>query len=155
MKQRSQAERNFELAWRMNPLAGVEMRTEYRFHPTRRWAFDFAWPAYLLALEIDGRGRGKPDAIGRHQSVAGVRADCEKNNAAVTLGWRILRFPATDKRDALDWVRAVKGALAALQQPMPDACEVCGCTEEDCSQCVERTGEPCYWVRPGLCSACQ
>src|SRR4051812_10049951 len=40
---------------------------EYRFHPERGWRFDFAWPAQLVALEIDGavyaqgrhtRGRG-------------------------------------------------------------------------------------------------
>ena len=33
-------------------------------------------------------------------------------------------------------------------------CRVCGCTDEDCSQCVEKTGEPCYWVEDDLCSAC-
>lgn len=33
-------------------------------------------------------------------------------------------------------------------------CRKCGCTEEDCSQCIERTGEPCHWVDKDLCSAC-
>lgn len=33
-------------------------------------------------------------------------------------------------------------------------CRVCGCTEYDCRQCVEKTGEPCYWVEEDLCSAC-
>jgi hypothetical protein len=33
-------------------------------------------------------------------------------------------------------------------------CHVCGCSEEDCSRCMERTGEPCVWVEPDLCSAC-
>ncbi len=33
-------------------------------------------------------------------------------------------------------------------------CRVCGCTDSDCRQCVERTGEPCHWVEPDLCSAC-
>jgi hypothetical protein len=33
-------------------------------------------------------------------------------------------------------------------------CRVCGCTDDDCSGCVERTGEPCYWVESDLCSAC-
>jgi len=32
---------------------------------------------------------------------------------------------------------------------------VCGCTDDDCRQCVEKTGEPCYWVEPDLCSACR
>jgi ParB/RepB/Spo0J family partition protein len=33
-------------------------------------------------------------------------------------------------------------------------CRVCGCTDDDCSQCVEKTGEPCHWVEDDLCSAC-
>jgi hypothetical protein len=33
-------------------------------------------------------------------------------------------------------------------------CEICGCTDEDCSQCVEKTGSPCNWVGDELCSAC-
>ena len=33
-------------------------------------------------------------------------------------------------------------------------CRQCGCTDDDCSGCVERTGEPCYWVEADLCSAC-
>jgi hypothetical protein len=33
-------------------------------------------------------------------------------------------------------------------------CRVCGCTDDDCAQCIERTGEPCYWVEFELCSAC-
>lgn len=34
------------------------------------------------------------------------------------------------------------------------ACRVCGCTDDDCSGCVERTGVPCHWVDWDLCSAC-
>jgi hypothetical protein len=33
-------------------------------------------------------------------------------------------------------------------------CRRCGCTDDDCSGCVERTGAPCFWVEPDLCSAC-
>jgi very-short-patch-repair endonuclease len=72
---------------------------EHKFHPTRRWRFDFAWPSIKLAVEIDGRGR--------HHTVAGFRADCEKINEAIKLGWRVLRFPATDKKDAPLWVDTV------------------------------------------------
>lgn len=35
------------------------------------------------------------------------------------------------------------------------ACRVCGCIDADCRQCVQRTGQPCHWVAPDLCSACQ
>ncbi len=34
-------------------------------------------------------------------------------------------------------------------------CRVCGCTEDDCSGCIERTGEPCHWIAPDLCSECE
>lgn len=35
-------------------------------------------------------------------------------------------------------------------------CKICGCTDNDCSQCIEKTGFPCYWVDDTheLCSAC-
>jgi hypothetical protein len=33
-------------------------------------------------------------------------------------------------------------------------CRKCGCTDSDCSGCVQRTGQPCYWVAADLCSAC-
>ena len=34
-------------------------------------------------------------------------------------------------------------------------CRICGCTDDDCSGCIKRTGQPCYWVKDDLCSACQ
>jgi hypothetical protein len=36
----------------------------------------------------------------------------------------------------------------------PRRCRVCGCTDEDCTRCVIRTGRACHWVEPDLCSAC-
>jgi len=36
----------------------------------------------------------------------------------------------------------------------PGICRVCGCMDHDCRGCVERTGEPCSWIEPDLCSAC-
>jgi hypothetical protein len=35
-------------------------------------------------------------------------------------------------------------------------CMVCECTDEDCSGCVQRTGQPCSWIDAAhtLCSAC-
>ena len=35
-----------------------------------------------------------------------------------------------------------------------NVCRQCGCVDEDCTSCVERTGEPCLWVEPDLCSGC-
>lgn len=33
-------------------------------------------------------------------------------------------------------------------------CRECGCTDDDCSGCIDRTGEACYWTEWDLCSAC-
>jgi hypothetical protein len=33
-------------------------------------------------------------------------------------------------------------------------CKVCGCTNADCRQCILKTGRPCHWITPNLCSAC-
>jgi hypothetical protein len=34
-------------------------------------------------------------------------------------------------------------------------CRVCGCTDDDCRQCINKTGEPCSWIENDLCSACE
>ena len=36
----------------------------------------------------------------------------------------------------------------------PRTCRVCGCTDNNCQQCIEKTGVACHWVGPDLCSAC-
>lgn len=33
-------------------------------------------------------------------------------------------------------------------------CRICGCTEHDCQDCIERTGDACSWAEEDLCSAC-
>jgi very-short-patch-repair endonuclease len=60
---------------------------EFKFHPTRKWRFDYAWPALKIALEVEGGiWTG-----GRHTRGAGFKKDMEKYNAAAVMGWRIIR----------------------------------------------------------------
>lgn len=47
-----------------------------------------------------------------------------------------------------------KQELRAAKTDDKRRCRLCGCTDDDCSGCIERTGQPCYWVAPDLCSAC-
>ena len=61
---------------------------EYRFHPTRKWRFDFCWPEQRLAVEIEG----SVWTNGRHTRGSGFIADTEKYNTATLMGWRVLRF---------------------------------------------------------------
>ena len=34
------------------------------------------------------------------------------------------------------------------------SCRVCGCTDDNCTDCYQSTGVPCHWMEPDLCSAC-
>ena len=61
---------------------------EYRFDKIRKWRFDFAWPDYMVAVEVDGGIYSR----GRHVRGKGFKGDVEKRNAAVMAGWRVLHF---------------------------------------------------------------
>ncbi len=80
---------------------------EYRFHPVRKWRWDFAWEDIKLAVEIHGGGQR-----GRHASIAGMTADCDKHNAAVGMGWRVLTF--TSKHTAKDMARHTLAVMLGL-----------------------------------------
>lgn len=85
---RSDLEETFLLAWRQIAQHMPEPVREYRFHPARRWRFDFAWPEQRVAVEIEGGAWVQ----GRHTRGAGYTNDCEKYNSAMLEGWRVLRF---------------------------------------------------------------
>jgi len=64
---------------------------EWKFHPSRKWRFDLAWPVITtgkVAVEVEGGQWVKS----RHRTGKGFAADMDKYNAGVLLGWRILRF---------------------------------------------------------------
>lgn len=72
-------------------------KPEYRFHPTRKWRFDYAWPFVngkeaKIALEIEGGIWSG----GRHTRGRGYIDDMEKYNEAARLGWRVFRFQPKD-----------------------------------------------------------
>jgi len=80
-----------------------EPYTEYMFHPTRKWRFDFCWPDYMVALEVEGGCFVR----GRHSRGAGMRKDMEKYNEANILQWHVLRRLPEDllKLDTVEMVR--------------------------------------------------
>lgn len=104
-------------AYRLPPVL-----TQHKFAKAtlgRLWMFDFAFPDYHVAVEIEGLvvmrvwaakliGGGpvtvngrivnvtevKPTTVtmGRHATISGMREDCVKYNSAAMLGWTVLRF---------------------------------------------------------------
>lgn len=73
---------------------------EYRFHPTRKWRFDFAWPDQHLAVEVDGEV---------HRIKSRFHADIQKHAIATLMGWTVLRVGGQQVRNgaAVKWVREV------------------------------------------------
>lgn len=65
---------------------------EVKFHPTRRWRIDYAWPDVRLAVEIEGGVWSNGKKGGRHNRGTGFVKDMEKYNALTELGWRLLRY---------------------------------------------------------------
>ena len=110
----SKSELEARLAWQVEANGLPRPEREFRFHPRRKWPFDFAWPERRLALEVEGGTWTN----GRHTRGTGFAADCEKYNEATLLGWRVLRVTGEQVMDgsALDWVRralAEQGGEAA------------------------------------------
>ena len=92
--------------------AGVsEWVEEFRFHPTRKWRFDFAWPHARLAVEVEGGVWNR----GRHTRGSGFVPDCEKYNEAVMHGWRVLRYAPHRPKSGATWqheaAQQIKSAL--------------------------------------------
>ena len=71
---------------------GVECIKEFKFHPERRWRFDYAIPQYKIALEVEGGVWTQ----GRHTRPQGFLGDIEKYNTATLMGWRVFRITPTD-----------------------------------------------------------
>ena len=71
---------------------GFAVRSEYRFAPPRRWAFDFCIPPLRLAFELEGGIWVQ----GRHTRGKGYQGDLDKYNTASSLGWTVFRFSTQD-----------------------------------------------------------
>jgi len=67
---------------------GTQVVSEYKFHPTRRWRFDFYLPQFKTAIEVEGG----VFTNGRHTRGKGYKGDMEKYNTATSMGFRVLRF---------------------------------------------------------------
>lgn len=75
---------------------------EFRFHPVRRWRWDYAWPELMLAVEIDGGLY----VAGRHSRGAGREKDLEKVAHGLILGWTVFTFSTrmVNSGVALTWL---------------------------------------------------
>jgi very-short-patch-repair endonuclease len=77
----------------------VILEEEYKFHPERKWRFDWCVPTLKIAIEFEG---GIHDRNGSHTSIKDINRDMEKYNAAASLGWKVLRFSAVNYKSLID-----------------------------------------------------
>ncbi len=67
---------------------GIEFEREFKFHPERKWRFDFVLKAFpsAIAVEVEGQHNGA------HKSYERAEEDLEKFNEAAIGCWFVLRF---------------------------------------------------------------
>ena len=91
----------------LNSSTMTEWRVEHKFHPHRKWRFDFYLESARLAVEVEG-GIFKG---GRHTNPAGFMKDVEKYNSATLFDIRVYRIPhqhLKSERQLLDHVGRIK-----------------------------------------------
>lgn len=66
----------------------IPFEREVRFHPTRKWRFDFVIPDRMVAIEVEGG----TFVYGAHNRGRHIASDLEKYNEATRLGWSVYRF---------------------------------------------------------------
>ena len=106
----SALEQQFDLYW--TAFNGPKLVREYKFHPDRRWKFDFCLPNNKLAIEIEGGVWVQ----GRHNRGQGFVNDCEKYMEAQLLGWVVYRLPEPliNSKNVERLVRYAKGKHSGL-----------------------------------------
>lgn len=66
--------------------ADLNPKAEFRFHLTRRWRFDVAYPDYRVAVEIQGGNF----VGGGHVRGEALKDEYTKLAEAAILGWRVI-----------------------------------------------------------------
>ena len=70
----------------------IDFEQEFKFHPERKWRADFHLIGKKILIEVEGGIWSG----GRHTRGKGYIGDMEKYNAAVMLGYQVIRF-STDQ----------------------------------------------------------
>jgi hypothetical protein len=83
----------------------IDLHSEFRFCPPRRFRLDFAHLPTKIAIECNG---GIFMAKGRHSTGSGLVKEYEKMNLAAGLGWKVFYLSTATIEDL-----EIYGAIAA------------------------------------------
>jgi hypothetical protein len=89
----------------------LELQHEFKFHPTRKWKFDYFIPGLNTAIEFEGlvsSSKGKEKGKSRHTTITGYTGDCTKYNAAVKMGIKVLRYTVLNYMDVVEDLKQLK-----------------------------------------------
>ncbi|MDR3030125.1 MAG: endonuclease domain-containing protein [Acinetobacter sp.] len=75
----------------------ISFEQEYKFHPKRKWRADFLIVGKKILVEVEGGVWSN----GRHTRGKGYIGDMEKYNAAVVMGYQVLRFSTEQVKSGL------------------------------------------------------
>ena len=98
-----------------------------------------------------------PITIGRQVSIAGVIIDEPEQLRKLATNDGFNSFE--EFRTWFEWPYGLpfRGYLTKWDPARTSGiCQYCMCTDADCSQCIERLSQPCWWVDDAhtICSAC-
>jgi very-short-patch-repair endonuclease len=96
-------EKDFWAKWQL--LKGPPLVEQHRFHPTRKWRFDFAHLASKVAVEI----QGGIWSHGAHVRGGQYQRDRAKIVTAQELGWIV--YELTDKQINAEWIERIVGMI--------------------------------------------
>jgi len=113
--QKEHLEISFLRHWELLHGSLPEPERQHKFHPDRKWRWDFSWnyPDIKLAVEIQG---GTWMKKGGHTTGVGQTKDYEKWREGVRLGWKILPFNTSDMKHPADVVDFVAEVLTHAKE---------------------------------------
>lgn len=81
----------------------LQLEKEFRFNDKRFWRFDFAITSLKIGIEYEGIFNG----VSRHTTVGGFTGDTEKYNSAAALGWKVMRYTASNYKSVLQDLKKI------------------------------------------------
>lgn len=98
------------VAWSL--YTGIQVVDEYRFHPVRKWRFDFAIPTLMIAIEFEGVFSTKS----RHTNSIGYTNDTDKYREAAKSGWTLLRYTSINYKTIIKDTNDIYSRLASSKK---------------------------------------
>ena len=82
----------------LEKTTGLKWASEFKFHPKRRWRFDYACEVAKVAIEINGGNYVR----GRHSNPTALAKEYQKFAEANAMGWVVVSCtPMTNKNEVM------------------------------------------------------